>query len=89
MINHNQNRNSSPPPPPHITSHKDLTIVLSAAGLAALHAHIFLRPRMCRVAQASPLRALRVGSGSLAVACFALPVLREVLWLPSRRLGLG
>lgn len=65
---------------------KDVTLVLSAAGLAALHAHIFLRPRIGRVAQASPLRALRTGAGSLAIACFALPLLRELIWLPSQSL---
>jgi len=65
---------------------KDLCIVLSAAGLVALHAHIFLRPRIFRVAQASPLRALRTGAGSLAIACFIMPTLREFLWLPSQSL---
>jgi hypothetical protein len=65
---------------------KDLCIVLSAAGLVALHAHIFLRPRIFRVAQASPLRALRTGAGSLAIACFIMPSLRRFLWLPSQSL---
>jgi len=65
---------------------KDLALVLSGTALAALHAHIFLRPRIGRVAQASPVRALRVGAGSLAAACLVLPALRQLIWLPSQSL---
>lgn len=65
---------------------KDLSLVLSAAGLAALHAHIFIKSRISRVAQASPVRAMRTGAGSLVLACFVMPAMRGLIWLPSESL---
>ena len=42
-------------------------------GMVLFHVIIFLRQRLQFVLRASPLRAMRIGSGAIMVACLLLP----------------
>ena len=50
-------------------------LLASATGVMIFHILMFLRQRLIFVIRASPLRGLRVGSGSLVTASLLLPVL--------------
>lgn len=53
---------------------RDTALVMSAAGLVVLNLHIFLHGRLDFMLKASPVRALRIGCGLLALLCFLLPI---------------
>jgi hypothetical protein len=60
----------------------DLGCVFSCAGLMSLQCHVHARWRLRRVAQVSPVRALRIAAGALCLGLFALSYIgSEAYWL--------
>eukprot|EP00606_Chrysophyceae_sp_TOSAG23-5_P001532 GSChrysophyteH2.ASY1.ANO1.977.1 assembled CDS len=62
----------------------DLGCVFSCSGLIGLQCHAQARWRLRRVAQVSPVRALRIAAGTLSLSLFCLSFCgSEATWLPS------
>ena len=53
---------------------------ISAVALVLFHINIFFRQRLAFVLKASPLRAMRIGTGAIMIACVLLPHLSHHDW---------